>query len=128
MARLIPINRSFLHKRHGGHIKLHDDVRDLKAASFPGMAHFGKSGPESVTCRQCSRYVVERDSHGCVADTAYKIADDNLKDGRCSKYAEMMRLSAGPTFPHTAPGCKYFVAQEADAIPAMLRSVQFADK
>ena len=90
----------------GAGLGLHDDRLDLKAVSYPGMAHFGATGPASKQCRECEHFV----------HAGYWADDGNIKPGRCAKFAALMRLASGPAFPATALSCKFFAGGEPHAV------------
>lgn len=74
--------------------------------TFPGMAHFAKSGPEGFTCRQCVSWT------GCGGESGYYakkgMYGGMIKPRSCHQYKTLMQGDIGPGVPHTAGACKYF--------------------
>lgn len=103
-----------------GHLTVTDPALETKRAqTFPGMAHFARSGPEGKTCRHCLSWT------GCGGETGYYakkgIYGGQLKPRSCVRYRTMMQDEIGPGVPHTAPACKYF--SENTSPPAIVGKV-----
>jgi hypothetical protein len=67
----------------------------LARQSFPGMAHFGGSGPRGQTCKQCKLW-----------DNDPIKSPDETK-ARCKKYKALTNKLGNPV-PGVAQACKYF--------------------
>lgn len=89
------------------HLTVTDPAMESKRAqTFPGMAHFARSGPERRLCRECLFWT------GCGGEVGYYakkgLYGGSIKPRSCSKYKELMQGDIGPGVPHTAQACKYF--------------------
>jgi hypothetical protein len=79
----------------------------LEAATVPGMAHWGGTGPTGRTCRECEHWKPDSDE----PLKRYKRDDaGELCDRRCKKFAAMMNNYQGPPVPHSQAACMFFVA------------------
>lgn len=72
------------------------------ARTYPGMAHWGGSGPNEKTCRECVHFLSPGYFEASNARTP-----NRLKDGRCGKYKAMMS-EEGAAFPPDASACRFF--------------------
>lgn len=75
----------------------------LARASFPGMAHFARTGPANKTCRECVFW-----KHG---PYDYRAKNGKyrglIEPATCSKYRSITQ-NEGAKIPDDAPACKYF--------------------
>ncbi len=88
------------------HLTVIDPALEAKRQqTYPGMAHFARSGPDGKTCRQCEFWT------GCGGESGYYARNGRhgggLKPRSCVRYREMMD-GIGPGVPHNAQACKYF--------------------
>jgi hypothetical protein len=78
-------------------------VDRLARASYPGMAHFARTGPVNSTCRECLFW-----QHG---PHDYRAKNGKwrglIEAATCKKY-RMITLQEGAKVPDDAPACKYF--------------------
>lgn len=93
------------------HLTVTDPAMETKRQqTYPGMAHFARSGPEGRTCRQCQSWT------GCGGETGYYakkgMYGGMVKPRSCSTYRDLMQGEVGPGVPHTAMACKYFSKNE----------------
>lgn len=79
----------------------------LQADTYPGMAHWGGTGPANKRCMECRYFKASGSNQGY-------LSTGELASGRCGKYSEMMtnpfgkKKLRGPTFPYFALACRYF--------------------
>jgi len=80
-------------------------LTQLENQTHPGMAHWGGTGPDGKSCRECGAFEHHdrRDAHG------------TLKPARCRKYSELTNGKIGKAVPFDARACKYFL--QADDVP-----------
>lgn len=82
-------------------------VDALARASYPGMAHFARTGPVNTTCRECIFW--EHGSHDYRAKNGkYR---GLIEPARCRKYRQITSQQ-GDKIPDDAPSCKYFEVNE----------------
>jgi hypothetical protein len=78
-------------------------VDALARASYPGMAHFARTGPVNTTCRECIFW--DHGPHDYRAKSGkYR---GLIEPARCKKY-QQITLQQGDKVPDDAPSCKYF--------------------
>jgi hypothetical protein len=85
-------------------------VDTMARASYPGMAHFARSGPVNRTCRECIFW-----DHG---PHDYRAKNGKyrglIEAARCKKYRQIT-MQQGDKVPDDAAACKYF--EENSTIP-----------
>jgi len=94
------------------HIILKDAYPEdtLRKFTHIGIAHFAKTGPKNMTCRQC----LEWSANGYYAKS--NKTGPTLKPGSCDAYTRMMNQTK-KTVPYKAASCKYFVDNSDEAMP-----------
>jgi hypothetical protein len=85
-------------------------LQEKRKRTWPGMAHFGGSGPLGKTCRECALWT------GCGQQAGYYAKDGEhggrIKPRPCEKYRSLMGGDVGPGVPEDAGACRYFVASD----------------
>jgi hypothetical protein len=79
-------------------------------AAIAGMAFFSGTGPTGATCVDC-----------VYADDKSRRRDKTGLNGKCLKYASLMRGKSGPRFDLSAAACRYF-----EPAPKRAQSMSFA--
>jgi hypothetical protein len=78
------------------------DLAQKRKDTFPGMAHWARTGPDGATCRGCVRWEFD----------GYFAGSGLLKPALCAKYRSLMHGQPGAKVPHYAQACKHFDAAE----------------
>jgi hypothetical protein len=89
--------------------ELNPGLEMKRRVTFPGMAHFARTGPHLKTCRECALWTGCGIEHGYYAKGGKNRG--SLKPRPCVKYKELMLGEVGPGVPHDAPACKYFLEE-----------------
>lgn len=83
----------------------HDPVQaTLVAATYPGQAHFGGTGPAGMTCRQCE-FWMKRNKWGRPLGFGL---DSEPVAAPCNKARNLLHGKLTPGVPHNASACKFF--------------------
>ena len=72
-------------------------------ASYPGMAHFARTGPQGSTCRECSNWKHDKWDYHSKSGKHHGL----IKPASCRKYREIIGVE-GARVPDDAQACKYF--------------------
>jgi hypothetical protein len=79
-----------------------DTTRQARA-SFPGMAHFAGTGPDNMTCRQCSNW----EHHAYDYHSKIGKYHGLIKPAPCRKFRAITG-KVGDAVPDSASACRYF--------------------
>lgn len=88
----------------GSPVDLTEDNREQRASTYPGMAHWGGSGPTGTRCKDCWFFDAEKPQ----TDLRMGVA---VIRGHCRKFQELMNQTRALKFPAWAPSCRYFKSE-----------------
>lgn len=87
-------------------------VDRMRARTHDGQAHWGGTGPDGKTCRECASW------EGGEYRATTTMGGGALKPARCAVFRHLTGQE-GKAFPHTARACKHF--QQAGNPPSVTR-------